>query len=140
MRRSTLRQARTRYRTRIMNPDLEKLQPYPFEKLAKLKAGCTAPAGLKHIALSIGEPAHASPEIALSALRDNLNLCNRYPLTRGSPELRHAIAGWLQRRFKLDQDSVDAESQVLPVNGTREALFAFCLLYTSDAADDSALV
>ena len=108
-----------------MNPDLEKLQPYPFEKLATLKAGCTPPAGLKHIALSIGEPAHPSPEVALSALRDNLHLCNRYPLTKGSPELRQAVAGWLQRRFGLADDSIDAETQVIPVNGTREALFAF---------------
>ncbi len=125
MRRSVLRQGQTRYRTRIMNPDLQKLQPYPFEKLAKLKAGCTPPAGLKHIALSIGEPAHPSPEIVLSALRDNLHLCNRYPLTKGSPGLRQTIAGWLQRRFKLDEVSIDADKQVIPVNGTREALFAF---------------
>ncbi len=108
-----------------MNPDLEKLQPYPFEKLARLKAGCSPPAGLKHIALSIGEPAHPSPEVALSALRDNLHLCNRYPLTRGNPELREAISGWLQRRFRLAAGSIDPERQVIPVNGTREALFAF---------------
>jgi N-succinyldiaminopimelate aminotransferase len=108
-----------------MNPDLEKLQPYPFEKLADLKAGCTPPADLDHIALSIGEPAHPSPEVALSALRDNLHLCNRYPLTRGSPELRQAIGGWLQRRFSLEEIGIDAEKQVIPVNGTREALFAF---------------
>jgi len=108
-----------------MNPDLEKLQPYPFEKLAKLKAGCNPPAELNHIALSIGEPRHPSPEIALAPLRDNLHLCNRYPLTRGSPELRQAIAQWLQRRFKLGAESVDADKHVIPVTGTREALFAF---------------
>ncbi|UCB56077.1 MAG: succinyldiaminopimelate transaminase [Thiotrichales bacterium] len=108
-----------------MNPYLEKLQPYPFEKLANLKAGCNPPEELEHISLSIGEPRHPSPEIALNALRDNLDLCNRYPLTRGSPELRQAIAGWLQRRFGLADDSIDADSQVIPVNGTREALFAF---------------
>ena len=108
-----------------MNPDLEKLQPYPFEKLANLKAGCTPPVNLDHIALSIGEPAHPSPEIALSTLRDNLHLCNRYPLTRGSTELRQTIGNWLQRRFRLEESGIDAETQVLPVNGTREALFAF---------------
>ncbi len=108
-----------------MNPDLQKLQPYPFEKLAALKAGCTPPANLSHIALSLGEPGHASPEIALAAIRDNLHLCNRYPLTKGSAELRQTIAGWLQRRFRLDADSIDADTQVLPVTGTREALFAF---------------
>jgi len=108
-----------------MNPDLEKLQPYPFEKLAKLKAGCNPPAELDHIALSIGEPRHPSPEIALVPLRDNLHQSNRYPLTRGSPELRQAIAHWLQYRFKLGTDSIDADKHVIPVNGTREALFAF---------------
>jgi N-succinyldiaminopimelate aminotransferase len=108
-----------------MNPLLHKLQPYPFEKLAALKAGSTPPKELEHIALSIGEPKHPSPEVALAALRDNLHLSNRYPLTKGSPELRQAIASWLQRRFNLAPDSIDAEKQVIPVNGTREALFAF---------------
>ncbi|MGD8803625.1 MAG: succinyldiaminopimelate transaminase [Gammaproteobacteria bacterium] len=108
-----------------MNPLLQKLQPYPFEKLAALKAGCTPPAELDPIALSIGEPRHPSPEVALVPLRENLYQSNRYPLTKGSPELRQAIADWLQRRFKLGTDSIDAEKQVIPVNGTREALFAF---------------
>ena len=108
-----------------MNPLLQKLQPYPFEKLLALKAGCTPPPELEHIALSIGEPRHPSPEVALAVLRDNLSQSNRYPLTRGSAELRQTIAGWLQRRFDLDDDSIDAETQVIPVNGTREALFAF---------------
>ena len=88
-----------------MNPLLQKLQPYPFEKLAALKTGCTPPAGLSPIALSIGEPKHPSPDVALAPLRDNLDLSNRYPLTKGSPELRQAIAAWLQRRFMLDADS-----------------------------------
>ena len=108
-----------------MNPLLQKLQPYPFEKLAALKAGSTPPAELDHIALSIGEPKHPSPQVALAALRDNLYQSDRYPLTRGSPELRQTIAGWLQRRFQLSADSIDADKQVIPVNGTREALFAF---------------
>ena len=108
-----------------MNPLLQTLQPYPFEKLAALKAGCTPPDGLEHIALSLGEPRHPSPEIALAALRANLDLLNRYPLTKGMPGLRLAIADWLQRRFQLDASSIDPERQVIPVNGTREALFAF---------------
>ena len=108
-----------------MNPLLQKLQPYPFEKLAALKAGRTPPADLSPIALSIGEPKHPSPEVALAPLRDNLGLCNRYPLTKGDTELRKAIAAWLQRRFKLGADRIDADQQVIPVNGTREALFAF---------------
>ena len=118
-----------------MNPLLQKLQPYPFEKLAALKAGCAPPANLSHIALSIGEPKHPSPEIVLAALRENLHLSNRYPLTKGSPELRQAIAGWLQRRFRLDTDSIDADRHVLPVNGTREALFAFAQCVVDDKPD-----
>jgi N-succinyldiaminopimelate aminotransferase len=108
-----------------MNPLLQKLQPYPFEKLAALKAGCTTPAGVDHIALSLGEPGHPSPEVALDCLRANLDQSNRYPLTKGMPELRLAIADWLQRRFQLEASSIDPETQVIPVNGTREALFAF---------------
>jgi len=118
-----------------MNPLLQKLQPYPFEKLAALKAECTPPAGLEHIALSIGEPRHPSPEVALAPLRDNLDQCNRYPLTKGSPELRRAIAGWLQRRFELGTDSVDADKHVIPVNGTREALFAFAQCVVDSTTD-----
>ena len=119
-----------------MNPLLQKLQPYPFEKLLGLKHGCTPPEDLEHIALSIGEPKHPSPEIALAPLRQNLDLSNRYPLTKGSPELRHAIAGWLQHRFQLDNDSIDGDKQVIPVNGTREALFAFaqCIVEPTDDA------
>ncbi len=107
-----------------MNPDLLTLQPYPFEKLAALKAGCTPPGGLGHIALSIGEPKHASPALVMRALQDHLPQNSQYPLTRGMPALREAISHWLQRRFKLPT-APDAESQVLPVSGTREALFAF---------------
>ncbi|MBT8129609.1 MAG: succinyldiaminopimelate transaminase [Gammaproteobacteria bacterium] len=108
-----------------MNPLLQKLQPYPFEKLAALKADCSPPDGVEHIALSLGEPRHPSPEVALAPLRANLDQLNRYPLTKGMPELRLAIADWLQRRFQLDASSIDPERQVIPVNGTREALFAF---------------
>ncbi len=108
-----------------MNPDLDKLQPYPFEKLASLKATCTPPAELEHIALSIGEPKHPAPQFARDAICEHIDGINSYPMTRGIPELRAAIAGWLQRRFGLGDDGVDPDSQVLPVNGTREALFAF---------------
>ena len=108
-----------------MNPDLSKLQPYPFEKLAALKADCRPPQDLAHIALSIGEPKHPAPEVALQPLRDNLSAINSYPLTKGIPELRQAIANWLQNRFSLPVDAVDIDNQIIPVNGTREALFAF---------------
>lgn len=105
-----------------MNPDLLKLQAYPFERLAQLKQG-VAPAPLPHIALSIGEPKHPPPAFALQALTDNLARLASYPATKGLPELRQAIAHWLSQRFHLS--GVDPETQVLPVNGTREALFAF---------------
>ncbi|MDG9668268.1 succinyldiaminopimelate transaminase [Hahella sp. CR1] len=107
-----------------MNPNLSRLQPYPFEKLAQLKQSAQPPEHLPHIALSIGEPKHAPPEFALDVLRNNMSALSRYPTTKGEPELRQAIASWLEKRFSL-AGGIDPESQVLPVNGTREALFAF---------------
>ncbi|TGD71548.1 succinyldiaminopimelate transaminase [Mangrovimicrobium sediminis] len=106
-----------------MNPDLEKLQPYPFEKLRQLFVDLEAPAGKSGIALSIGEPKHPAPRFVLDALSANLDALSTYPVSRGSAKLRRAIAAWLQQRFDLP--GVDPERQVLPVNGTREALFAF---------------
>jgi N-succinyldiaminopimelate aminotransferase len=106
-----------------MNPDLTRLQPYPFEKLAALKAGITPP-GVPHIALSIGEPRHAAPQLVKQVLIEQLQHLSTYPSSKGLPELRQAIADWASRRFALD-GALDAEHQVLPVNGTREALFAF---------------
>ncbi len=108
-----------------MNPDLDKLQPYPFEKLSRLKAGITPAANLSHIALSIGEPRHAAPGFVAEILSQSIDKLSSYPLTRGMPELRRAIADWLHQRFKLPADSLNPETQILPVNGTREALFAF---------------
>lgn len=108
-----------------MNPDLNKLQPYPFEQLAKLKAEVTPPAGLAHIALSMGEPKHASPQFVTDELAANLQGLAKYPITKGLPELRQSIANWLSRRFQLPSNSIDVDQHVIPVNGTREALFAF---------------
>jgi len=108
-----------------MNPDLNRLHPYPFEKLAKLKAGITPNNELSHIALSIGEPKHQPPAFVLEELVNSLAKIANYPLTKGTPELRQSIANWLSRRFKLPTDSLDIEKNILPVNGTREALFAF---------------
>ncbi len=108
-----------------MNPDLDRLQPYPFEKLAQLKAGATPPAALSPIVLSIGEPKHQPPAFIRDELVANLAGLANYPLTKGRVELRAAIALWLTRRFRLRDGSVDAEKHVLPVAGTREALFAF---------------
>ncbi len=108
-----------------MNPNLSRLQPYPFEKLAGLKAGAAPPAHYHAINLSIGEPHHATPSFITEALITHLHGLSNYPVTRGSRALREAITGWLTRRFNLAPNSLDPERQVLPVNGTREALFAF---------------
>ncbi len=108
-----------------MNRDLDLLQPYPFEKLAELKAGITPPAELQHIALSIGEPKHTSPAFVAQSLIDNIGCLANYPTTKGLPELRQAIADWCTRRFELSPGSLTADAHVLPVNGTREAIFAF---------------
>ncbi|WP_410474359.1 succinyldiaminopimelate transaminase [Guyparkeria sp. TX1] len=107
-----------------MNPNLDRLHPYPFEKLAELKAGAEPPADRKHIPLSIGEPRHAPPEIVLDTLREALPEIARYPATKGEPALREAMADWLTRRFALTPGRLDPETNVLPVAGTREALFA----------------
>jgi N-succinyldiaminopimelate aminotransferase len=107
-----------------MNPDLNRLQPYPFERLAELKAGINPP-NINHIALSIGEPKHPSPDFVLQILNQSIDKVGQYPLTKGTPELRQAMASWLQQRFKLADDSIDIDKNILPVNGTREALFAF---------------
>jgi N-succinyldiaminopimelate aminotransferase len=106
-----------------MNPNLQKLQPYPFERLRQLFSGIVPPAEAEAISLSIGEPRHTAPAFVLAEISANLNRLSNYPSTTGIPQLRQSIAAWLQRRFRLS--SVDAEHQVLPVSGTREALFAF---------------
>ena len=106
-----------------MNPDLDALQPYPFERLAALKADLTPPTDLAHRPLTIGEPQHAPYQAALDALTRHQHDFARYPAIAGLPELRQAIADWASTRFGLD--GLDAGRQVLPVNGTREAIFAF---------------
>ncbi|ROR32210.1 succinyldiaminopimelate transaminase [Inmirania thermothiophila] len=108
-----------------MNPDLDRLHPYPFERLRALLAGCAPPAGLPPLDLAIGEPRHPPPPFVLEALGAALEGLGRYPATRGEAPLRQAIAAWLERRFGLPAGAVDPETHVLPVNGTREALFAF---------------
>ncbi len=108
-----------------MNSDLSHLHPYPFEKLAELKKGVLANSEFNHIALSIGEPKHSPPTFVLKELARSVNKIARYPLTQGTTELRQSIADWLVRRFKLPINSLNIEQNILPVNGTREALFAF---------------
>jgi N-succinyldiaminopimelate aminotransferase len=105
-----------------VNPLLNKLQPYPFEKLRQLFADVTPNASYPAISLGIGEPKHPTPAFIQKAVTDNLFGLANYPTTAGSDALRAAIAGWLERRYGLPK--IDAVKQVLPVNGSREALFA----------------
>ena len=106
-----------------MNPLLGRLQPYPFEKLRALLEGVTPNPALRPIRLQIGEPRHATPELVKAALAGALEGLAVYPATAGTPALREAIVAWLARRYALP--ALDAATQVLPVNGSREALFAF---------------
>ncbi|MGR9072415.1 MAG: succinyldiaminopimelate transaminase [Gammaproteobacteria bacterium] len=108
-----------------MNPNLDYLQPYPFEKLSNLKKGIKPPPGKQHIALSIGEPQHATPHFIQEALLAHLHGLVKYPSTKGLPELRQAIGHWLSKRFRIPENGIDSDTQILPVNGTREALFSF---------------
>lgn len=106
-----------------MNPELARLQAYPFERLAQLFNGIAPASTYSPVSLSIGEPKHASPAFVRQALVDNLSQLAVYPSTKGTPALREAIGNWLTRRFNLSR--IDAETEILPVMGTREALFSF---------------
>ncbi|SDP91787.1 succinyldiaminopimelate transaminase [Ectopseudomonas guguanensis] len=108
-----------------MNHALAQLQPYPFEKLRALLGGVQPAADRSPIALSIGEPKHRSPDFVGQALTANLDKLAVYPTTLGLPELRQSITAWCERRFGVPTGWLDAARHVLPVNGTREALFAF---------------
>ncbi|HWI82646.1 succinyldiaminopimelate transaminase [Ramlibacter sp.] len=105
-----------------MNPLLSRLQPYPFERLRQLVADITPNPAYRPISLGMGEPKHPTPELVKQALAGALGGLASYPATAGEPALREACAGWVQRRYGV---TLDARTQVLPVNGTREALFAF---------------
>jgi N-succinyldiaminopimelate aminotransferase len=122
-----------------MNARLAALQPYPFQRLAALIEGIEPPKHKAPIRLSIGEPQHAAPALVLDALAKNLNGVSTYPSTKGSPALRQSIARWANRRFKLDRKALDPERHVLPVAGTREALFAIAQTVIAPA-DDPPLV
>lgn len=108
-----------------MNPYFKDLQPYPFEKLKDLKAGVTPNIDLDPIMLSVGEPKHPAPDFVKQTLCNAIDGLGNYPSTKGTSELREVIAQWAINRFNLSNTSLDAESNVLPVAGTREALFAF---------------
>ena len=113
-----------------MNPNLQKLQPYPFQRLRDLFQGITPNPQYKHINLSIGEPKHETPALIRDALVDNLGGLANYPTTAGIPELRQAISSWLSRRYQIP--ALDPEKAIIPVNGSREALFAFAQAVIDD--------
>ena len=108
----------------MLNPDLQRLKPYPFEQLSTLLSGIQPPAGITPIPLSIGEPQHAPPQFVLDALTEHMGLIAKYPTTKGTETLRSAIASWLNQRFSITHSPIDPDTQVIPVNGTREAIFA----------------
>jgi N-succinyldiaminopimelate aminotransferase len=121
-----------------MNPDLNRLQPYPFQKLAALFREVTPNPDYRAISLSIGEPKHATPQFIKDALTANLDGLANYPTTAGSDALRNAIANWLAARY--DIPAPDAKTQVLPVNGSREALFAFAQTVIDRGRNDPVVV
>lgn len=114
-----------------MNTDLDRLHPYPFERLAALIDDIEPSQALTPITLTIGEPRHEPPPAVIEALHNSLHLLDRYPATRGSADLRNAIADWLQQRYGIVRP--DPGRQVLPVSGTREALFAIAQACVSRA-------
>ena len=121
-----------------MNPRLQSLQPYPFEKLRSLFEGVRPNPGLVQISLGIGEPRHPTPELIKRALSENLAKLAAYPPTAGGEALRQAIADWLVRRYGLR--AIDWKTEVLPVNGSREALFAFAQTVVDPARKDAVVV
>src|SRR5262245_36761932 len=120
-----------------MNPLLATLQPYPFERLKQLFAGVMPDSAYHPISLGIGEPRHATPQLVLDSLAGATRELAVYPPTAGSPALRQACAGWVQRRYGV---TLDPASQILPVNGSREALFAFAQTIVGADADTAIVI
>lgn len=121
-----------------MNPHLAKLHPYPFERLRKLFEGIAPAPGKKPIALSIGEPKHPTPLLIQQALIEGLGRLSNYPTTPGMLPLREAIAQWIARRHRIP--APDPATQILPVSGSREALFAFSQAVVTGSRPDAAVV
>jgi len=122
------------------NPNLKDLQPYPFERLRQLTEDIQGNREFSPIPLTLGEPKHAPPQFVVKALSDPLRIqeaLGTYPLTKGSAELRTAIANWLQQRFDT---ALDPEHEILPVNGTREGLFAFAQAMLSGHSDSRVMM
>ncbi|MFT2111037.1 succinyldiaminopimelate transaminase [Marinomonas sp. 2405UD68-3] len=117
-----------------MNPYIQSLHPYPFEKLADLLTDIKPNSEKELIKLTIGEPQHAAPQFVLDCLTQNVNGVSKYPLTKGDPALSESIAQWCKSRFSLNQ--LDPKTQVLPVTGTREALFAITQTLINSKGDD----
>jgi N-succinyldiaminopimelate aminotransferase len=122
-----------------VNPDLARLHPYPFERLAALLHG-VQPAELPPILLSIGEPKHPAPAFVLAELQRHAAGYSQYPKTQGSAGLREAICAWLASRYGLPAQSLSPAAHVLPVNGSREALFAFTQCAIDRGRTDAPLV
>lgn len=120
-----------------MNPDLDRLQPYPFERLRALKAGLSPSTRQAHISLAIGEPQHGAPHLLTEALIEHAHGVNHYVPTAGGPELREAICDWLTDRFALPGDALDPERHVLPLAGTREGLFAIAQSVVERSASEA---
>ncbi len=120
-----------------MNPLLSKLHPYPFERLRELTQAITPNPAYRPISLGIGEPRHPAPELVHQALREGMAGLSIYPPTRGEPALRQACSAWLQRRYGV---AVDANTQLLPVCGSREALFALAQTVIDPAQPGAAVV
>ncbi len=125
-----------------MNPNLEKLQAYPFERFRALIRQESQNPELTPVSMSIGEPGHEPPATALQAMTESLPTVAKYPPTRGSDVLRECIAQWLAKRFGLSPGTIDSNRHVLPVNGTREALFAIaqCLFNQNDTKKPLVLI
>jgi N-succinyldiaminopimelate aminotransferase len=121
-----------------MNPLLEKLQPYPFQKFSKILDQIEPSEDHPLIRLSIGEPQHETPEVILKALKYNVGEVARYPTTQGSIELRSTIGDWIRTRF--GSEDINPETEILPVNGTREALFALGQVILSHGVTNSTVV
>jgi N-succinyldiaminopimelate aminotransferase len=121
-----------------MNPDLQRLQPYPFQKLAALFREVQPNPDYRAISLSIGEPKHPTPQFIREALTNNLDGLANYPTTAGSNALRSTIANWLAARYGIP--APNADTQVLPVNGSREALFSFAQTVVDHSKDNPVVV
>ncbi|KLT73171.1 succinyldiaminopimelate aminotransferase [Neisseria arctica] len=121
-----------------MNPLLSQLKPYPFARLREAMQNCNAPEGIKPIPLHIGEPKHPTPKVITDALTEALPELSAYPLSAGLPELRQACADWAARRYNGLQ--LDPDTEILPVLGSREALFSFAQVVLAHKDDKQAVI